>query len=98
MLKKFVIERQIPGVGDLNPRQLGEVAKTSNAALARLPGVQWQQSFITKDGTICIYLAESEAAIRDHARLSGFPANRIVEVTGMIDPATEQQCAPRAWT
>jgi hypothetical protein len=96
MLKKFVIERHIPGAGDLNPRQLGEAAKTSNAALARLSGVQWQQSFVTKDGTFCIYLAESEAAIREHAKLSGFPANRIVEVTGMIDPSTEGQCAMRA--
>lgn len=95
MLKRYVIERHIPGAGMLSPAQLGEVAKTSNAALAKLSGVQWQHSYVTKDGTVCIYLAENEAAIREHARLSGFPANRITEVTGVIDPTTEQQCAMR---
>ncbi|WP_426954583.1 DUF4242 domain-containing protein [Muricoccus radiodurans] len=92
MLKQFIIEREIPGAGQLSPPQLGEAARTSNAVLGRLDGIQWQHSFVTKDGTFCVYLAESEAVIREHARLSGFPASRILEVQGMIDPTTERQC------
>ncbi|MDB5447118.1 MAG: hypothetical protein JWQ97_2435, partial [Phenylobacterium sp.] len=61
----------------------------SNAALAQLgPKVQWIESFVTKDKTFCLYLAEDEDVVREHARLSGFPANRITEVAGMIDPTT----------
>lgn len=92
MLRKYVIEREIRGVGTLGPVQLGEAAKTSNAALGKLKGIQWQHSYVTKDKTFCIYLAESEELIREHARLSGFPASRITEVSGLIDPTTEQKC------
>lgn len=64
-------------------------AHKSNDALAKLsPRVQWQQSYVTDDKTFCIYLAEDEAAVREHARLSGFPANIITEVKAVIDPAT----------
>lgn len=88
-MKKYVIERDIPGVGQMGPSDLSGAAKTSNTALSQLaPKVQWQQSYVTKDKTFCIYLAENEDAIREHARLSGFPANKITEVTGVIDPAT----------
>ena len=60
-------------------------------ALAQLaPRVQWQHSYVTADKTFCIYLAENEDAIRDHARLSGFPATKITEITQLIDPATER--------
>lgn len=96
MMKRFVIERDIPGAGSLTPPQLGEAAKTSNGVLGKLSGIRWEHSYVTKDGTFCIYLAENEEVIREHARLSGFPATRIVEVSGMIDPATEQNCAVRA--
>lgn len=93
MLKRFIIEREIAGVGALGAEELGEAARTSNAALKRLDGIQWQHSYVTADKTFCVYLAESEEAIRAHARLSGFPANRITEVTGIIDPTTERHCA-----
>lgn len=89
MLRKFVIERDIPGVGMLTPKDLCGAAQTSNAALAQLaPKAQWVQSYVAKDKTFCIYLAESEDAIREHARISGFPASVITEITGMIDPTT----------
>jgi hypothetical protein len=69
--------------------QLRGAAATSNQALDRLaPKVQWVHSYVTPDRTFCIYLAESEAAIHEHARLSGFPATRIAEVKGVIDPTT----------
>ena len=88
-MKKYVIERDIPGVDKMGPSDLSGAAKTSNAALAQLaPKAQWVQSYVAKDKTFCIYLAEHEDAIREHARLSGFPANKITEVTGMIDPTT----------
>lgn len=93
MLKKFVIEREIAGVGSLDKTQLGEASKTSNGALAKLKGIQWQHSYRTRDKTFCIYLAESEDLIREHARLSGFPASRITEVIDVFDPTTERQCA-----
>ena len=88
-MKKFVIERQIPGVDKMGASELSGAAKTSNAALAQLaPKVQWVQSYVAQDKTFCIYLAENEDHIREHARLSGFPANKITEVTGVIDPTT----------
>ena len=88
-MKKYVIERAIPGVDKLGGTELKGAAATSNNALAQLaPRVQWLESFVAADKTFCIYLAEDEAAIEDHARLSGFPATRITEVIRMIDPTT----------
>ena len=88
-MKKYVIERAIPGVDKLGRTELQGAAATSNSALAQLaPRVQWLESFVAADKTFCIYLAEDEAAIEDHARLSGFPATRITEVVRMIDPTT----------
>ncbi len=96
MLRKFVIEREVPGIGAKDPAGMGEAAKVSNGALARIEGIQWQHSYVTADKTFCIYLAESEEKIREHARLSGFPANKITEVTLIIDPTTERQCTSLA--
>ena len=89
-LKKYVIERDIPGIEQANAEQLKDAAKTSNAALAQVGAehVQWVESFVVKDKTFCIYLAEDEDAIREHARISGFPANRITEVAAGISPKT----------
>jgi Protein of unknown function (DUF4242) len=88
-MKKYVIERGVPGIGAMDQKGLSEVAHQSNGALEKLkPRIQWQESFVTGDKTYCIYLAEDEAVIREHARLSGFPANIITEVKAVIDPAT----------
>jgi len=88
-MRKFVIEREIPGVGKMDSCALSDAARTSNAALAKLsPRVQWQQSYVTAEKTFCIYLAEDQEAIREHAKLSGFPANRITEISTVIDPST----------
>ena len=89
-MKKYVIERVVAGVGGNDQNGLSGIAHKSNGALAKLssPRVQWQESYVTADKTFCIYLAEDEAAIREHARLSGFPANVITEVKAVIDPAT----------
>ena len=91
-MRKFVIERALPGVGGLSNPELGGAARTSNGALAELaPKVQWIHSYVTADKTFCIYLAEDEDAIHKHAELSGFPATIITEVTGMMDPAIARQ-------
>lgn len=88
-MKKFVIERAIPGVERLQGEELKGAVATSNTALAELaPRVQWQESFVAADKTFCIYIAEDEAAVLDHARISGFPATRISEVVRTIDPTT----------
>jgi hypothetical protein len=89
MLKRYVIERDIPAVGSMTRPQLKGAAETSNSALSKLaPKVQWQHSYVTKDKTFCIYLAQDEDAIREHAKLSGFPATKITEVSTIIDPIT----------
>jgi len=88
-MRKFIIEREIPKVGTLEREQLREVAKTSNAALAKLgTDIQWVQSYVADEKTFCVYLAKDEAIIRRHAEISGFPATRVTEVRKMIDPTT----------
>ena len=90
-MKKYVIERGVPGIGGNDQKGLSAIAHQSNGALAKLrPRIQWQESYVTGDKTYCIYLADDEAVIREHARLSGFPANIITEVVAVIDPATDR--------
>lgn len=88
-LKRYIVERDIVGVGAMSGDELSAAAKTSNNALVQLsPRVQWSHSYVAGDKTFCVYLAENEDAIRDHARISGFPATVITEVQTMIDPST----------
>jgi hypothetical protein len=88
-MKRFLIERNIPGVDKLNREQLRGAAGTSNEALAKLAGkVQWVHSYVIEDKTMCIYLAENEAQVQEHAKLSGFPANKVTEIKTVIDPMT----------
>ncbi|MFN3143894.1 MAG: DUF4242 domain-containing protein [Paracoccaceae bacterium] len=73
----------------MSAEELCGAARTSNDALAQLsPRVQWQHSYVAGDKTFCVYLAEDEAAIREHAEISGFPANTITEIATVIDPTT----------
>ncbi|HEX4299128.1 MAG TPA: DUF4242 domain-containing protein [Devosia sp.] len=91
MLRKFIIEREVPKVGSFDHTQMMGVAKTSNAALEQLgPKIQWVESYVTDNKTFCVYLAENEELLREHSRLSGFPANIVTEVRTMIDPQTER--------
>jgi hypothetical protein len=90
-LRRFIIERDIQGVGALQREELRAAAAQSNQALCKLgPDVQWVESFVADDKTFCVYLASDEDVIRKHAELSGFPATKITEVRRMIDPTTEQ--------
>ena len=88
-MKKYIIEREIGGIGSKDQTSLREAARTSNAALAQLGAeIQWQESYVTGDKTFCVYLARDAEIVREHARLSGFPANVITEVRRIIDPTT----------
>lgn len=88
-LKRYVIERDIVGIGAMSQDELSGASATSNDALAQLnPRVQWSHSYVAGDKTFCIYLAEDANAIRDHARISGFPATIITEVQSIMDPTT----------
>lgn len=88
-MKKYVIERAIPGVGAMSPEELAAASAKSNAALAAIgPSIQWQHSYVAGDKTFCVYLADSEDVIRRHSEESGFPADKITEVSTLIDPTT----------
>lgn len=90
-MPKFVIEREIPGVGNLTDAELQEISRKSLAVLNGMgTKIQWLQSYVTGDKVYCVYLAPDEATIREHARLGGFPANRISTVRRMIDPSTAE--------
>jgi hypothetical protein len=88
-MKRYVIEREVPGIGLNDQAGLCSIAKTSNAAITQLSQrVQWMHSYVTNDKSFCIYLADDETALREHARISGFPANKITLVNAVIDPTT----------
>ena len=88
-LKRFLIERDIAGIGGMSIVELCGAARASNGAIRQLDGrVQWQHSYVAGDKTFCIYLADGEDAIREHAELSGIPVTRITEVPQIIDPLT----------
>jgi hypothetical protein len=88
-MKRYIVERDIPGIGAMSPTELCGAARASNQALAQLaPRVQWNHTYVAADKTFCLYLAEDEAAVRAHADLSGIPATRITEVPRVIDPLT----------
>jgi hypothetical protein len=90
-MKRYVIERNIPGVGKLDAQGLREGARVSNEALAKLaPRVQWVHSYFADDMTYCVYLADDPEDIRRHAELSGFPANKITLIKAVVDPATAE--------
>jgi Protein of unknown function (DUF4242) len=89
MMRKYLIEREIPKVGTLDGKQLHDAAAKSNQALRELgPDIQWLESFVAADKTFCVYLAKDEEIIQRHAKLSGFPATKITEIGNRIDPAT----------
>lgn len=90
-MPKFVIERDIPGAGKLSAEQLRSVSQKSCGVLGQLaPKIQWQTSYVTGDKLYCIYIAENEDLVREHARLGGFPANHISKVVAVIDPTTAE--------
>jgi hypothetical protein len=90
-MPKFVIEREIPGVGNMTDAELQEISRKSLAVLKGMgTEIQWLQSYVTGDKVYCVYLAPDEATICEHARRAGFPANRISAVRRMIDPTSAE--------
>jgi hypothetical protein len=88
-MKTYLIEREIPGAGKLTAEQLKGISQTSCGVLKEMgPKIEWIQSYVTGDKIYCIYKAENEELIREHAKKGGFPANTIVEVPNIISPAT----------
>lgn len=90
-MPKYVIEREIPGAGNLSAAELQSVAQTSCGVLNNLgPQIQWVESFVTDDKVYCVYIAPNEEMIREHAQQGGFPANKISEIRTVIDPTTAE--------
>jgi len=88
-MPKYVIERELPGAGKLSVEDLRAIAQKSCAVLQKLgTDIQWVQSYTTDDKIYCIYIARDEQLVREHAKLGGFPANRISEIRTIIDPTT----------
>jgi len=88
-MPKFVIERDLPGAGKLSAAELQAVSQKSCGVLRNMgPQIQWVHSYVTDDKIYCVYIAENEALVREHAAQGGFPANRVSEVRAVIDPTT----------
>jgi hypothetical protein len=90
-MPKFVIEREIPGAGQMTAVQLKAISQTSCGVLNHMgPSIQWVESFVTGDKIYCVYIAPNEEMVREHAKQGGFPANRVSQVATMIDPTTAE--------
>jgi len=90
-MPKFVIEREVPGAGNMTDAELKELARKSVAVLKAMgPEIQWLQSYVTGDKIYCVYMASDESMILEHARRGGFPANRVSAVRRLIDPTTAE--------
>jgi Protein of unknown function (DUF4242) len=90
-MPKFVIEREVPGAGNLSENELRELSRKSVDVLKEMgPEIRWLHSYVTGDKIYCVYLAPDEAAVREHAKKGGFPANRISAVRRLIDPTTAE--------
>ncbi|SEO41882.1 MULTISPECIES: DUF4242 domain-containing protein [unclassified Mucilaginibacter] len=90
-MPKYVIEREIPGAGNLSAEQLKAISQTSCGVLSSMgPQIQWVQSYVTDDKIYCIYNAPNEDMVREHAAQGGFPANSVSKVSTIIDPTTAE--------
>ena len=92
VMKTYVIERIIPGAGDLTPEQLKGISQTSCSVITEMgPVIEWQHSYVTGDKVYCVYKADTKERIEEHAKTSGFPANAINEIVTVISPATAEE-------
>jgi hypothetical protein len=90
-MPKYVIEREIPGAGNLSKEQLHAISQKSCGVLREMgPKIQWLESYVTDDKIYCVYIAPDEATVREHATQGGFPANRVSAVRTIIDPTTSE--------
>ena len=89
-MPKFVIEREIPGAGQMTDAEIQAVSQKSCSVLRTMPQVQWLHSYVTDDKLYCVYIAPNEDAVRQHAQQGGFPANRVSAIRRIIDPTTAE--------
>lgn len=90
-MPKYVIEREVPGAGQLSAPELQAISQKSCGVLGEMgPQIQWLQSYVTSDKIYCVYIAPNEAAVLEHAQQGGFPANQVSEVKTVIDPTTAE--------
>jgi hypothetical protein len=90
-MPKYVIEREMPGVGQLSSEELRGASQNSNGVLAEMgPQIQWVESYVTGDKIYCVYIAQNEDLVRQHAQQAGFPANRVSAVVAVINPTTAE--------
>ena len=88
-MPQYVIERNIPGAGNLTPAELKAISQKSCEVLNHMgPQIEWIHSYVTADQIHCIYRAPSVAMVEEHARQGGFPADRVLEIKNIIDPST----------
>lgn len=90
VMKTFLIERDIPGAGNLTPADLKGISQKSCTVLKQMNGIQWVQSYVTGNKIFCVYRAENEALLREHAKKGGFPITNIIEINNTISPATAE--------
>ena len=90
-MPKYIIEREVPGAGSLSQEELHGISMTSCNVLQEMgPHIQWQESYVTQDKIYCVYIAENEEMVREHAQKGGFPANVVNRVSTVIDPTTAE--------
>ena len=90
-MPKFLIEREIPGAGNLSADELHAISQKSCGVLSNMgPQIQWVESYVTDDKVYCVYIAPNQEMVQEHARQGGFPANRISEIKSVIDPTTAE--------
>jgi len=91
-MPKYIIEREVPGAGQLSAEELRGISQKSCSVLNSMgPQIQWLESHVTDDKIYCTYIAPNEEAIREHAEQGGFPANKISEIRSTIDPTTSEE-------
>jgi hypothetical protein len=90
-MPKYIIERELPGAGNLSPQEIRGISQKSNQVLEALgPQIQWVESYVTDDKIYCVYISPNEELIKKHAQQGGFPANKISEVKRTIDPTSAE--------
>ena len=90
-MPKYLIERQLPGAGQISPEQMRVISQKSCGVLSEMgPEIQWQHSYVTGDALHCVYIAPNEDMVRQHAQKGGFPVTNVMRVTSMIDPTTAE--------
>ncbi|MGD9765817.1 MAG: DUF4242 domain-containing protein [Candidatus Binatia bacterium] len=90
-MPKYLIERDLPGAGKLSSQELKAISQKSCGVLSEMgPRIQWVQSYVTGDKIYCVYIAPNEHIVREHAERGGFPANRVSQITSVIDPSSAE--------